>query len=203
MCQFFEKSFVETLRIEGSEIHNLIYHNERMNRTRRELFGSSDLLDLSDYICPESYTERTKCRVVYAKEIIKVEYAAYHMRSVRTLTLLERDTADYRYKSTDRTLLNDLFACKGDADDVLLIRHGLLTDTTICNIALWNGEEWLTPAAPLLQGTMRASLLDRGTIREHTLCANDLKNYTRIRLFNALIDFGEVEIALPKGILNI
>ena len=44
MCPSIEtlsgSPFVETIRIEKGRIHNLPYHNARMNRTRRELFGA-------------------------------------------------------------------------------------------------------------------------------------------------------------------
>ncbi|MBP1665324.1 MAG: hypothetical protein H6Q23_184, partial [Bacteroidetes bacterium] len=45
MCQLFE-----TIRIIGREPQNLALHEERMNRSRRQLFGNNDLLKLSDYI---------------------------------------------------------------------------------------------------------------------------------------------------------
>ena len=44
--------FVETIRIEKGRIHNLPYHNARMNRTRRELFGAREEIDLAGYIHP-------------------------------------------------------------------------------------------------------------------------------------------------------
>ncbi len=50
-------------------------------------------------------------------------------------------------------------------DDILIIRDGLLTDTSICNVALWNGTSWITPARPLFSGTMRAYLLDKGLVQ--------------------------------------
>ena len=74
------------------------------------------------------------------------------------------------------------------------MRHGLLTDTSIANIALWNGCEWHTPAQPLLAGTQRRYLLDTGQIKETDIPVASLGNYRHIRLFNALIPFGEVEL---------
>ncbi len=167
-----------------------------MHRTREDLFGARDEIDLRDYIHPESYRERTKCRVEYGREVLRVEYAPYHMHSVRSLRLVVCDGIDYSYKSTDRRCLNDLFARRAGADDILVIRDGLLTDTSICNVALWNGTCWITPARPLLCGTMRASLLDKGLIRAGDIPVEDLSGYTRIRLFNALIGFGEIDEAI-------
>ena len=56
MCPSIEtlsgSPFVETIRIEKGRIHNLPYHNARMNRTRRELFGAREEIDLAGYIHP-------------------------------------------------------------------------------------------------------------------------------------------------------
>lgn len=189
--------YIETIRIEGGKIYNLPYHNRRMNETRRNIFLASDKLDLSDYIHPETYQDRTKCRVVYEQEIVEVEYAPYFIRPVSSLHLVEDDTLCYQYKSTDRDALSKLFASRGVADDVFIVQDGLLTDTSICNIALWNGERWLTPSCPLLQGTKRASLMDEGVLFPSEIKVDDLKLYSRIRLFNAMIEFGEIEF--PVG----
>ena len=137
--------------------------------------------------------ERTKCRVEYTREVLKVEYVPYRMRPVHSLRLVTCDEIDYSYKSTDRQCLNDLFAQRAGHDDILIIRDGLLTDTSICNVALWNGTSWITPARPLLCGTMRAYLLDKGLVQAEDIPVEDLPKYTRIRLFNALIEFGEID----------
>ena len=201
MCQSVEplekKRFVETIRIENGKIDLLALHEARMNRTRKEVFGVNDWIDLTAYINPESYQERTKCRVEYDRQIIKVEYATYHMRPVHSLKLVVSDDIDYTYKSTDRSALVNTFDQRGNCDDVLIVRNGLLTDTSICNVALWNGREWITPKHPLLAGTMRAHLLQEGKIREAEIRLEDLEDYSQIRMFNALIDFGEQSCDLP------
>ena len=68
---------METIRIEKGRIHNLPYHNARMNRTRRELFGAREEIDLAGYIHPGPHQERTKCRVEYTREVLQVEYVPY------------------------------------------------------------------------------------------------------------------------------
>lgn len=191
--------FIETVRIENGRIENLSYHNQRMNETRREVLQAVAALDLSAYIHPENYPGRTKCRVVYAADVQEVTYTPYQIRPVSSLRLVVADTVCYPYKSTDRKMLDDLFALRGDADDILMVRAGLLTDTSICNIALWDGLRWQTPAVPLLSGTKRASLLDTGHLRTAEIGVTDLPRYSRIRLFNAMIEFGEIEFAVALG----
>lgn len=188
--------FIETVRIEKGRICNLPYHNERMNKTRKEVFRLSDPLDLSAYIHPEGYRERTKCRVEYDAGILGVEYVPYRIRPVASLRVVVEDALDYFYKSTDRNRLNELFSLRGEADDILIVRNGLLTDTSICNIALWDGRYWLTPDVPLLAGTQRALLLETGEIVPAVIRSGDLSRFSRIRLFNAMIGFGEIELSV-------
>ena len=164
--------FIETIRIENGRIHNLSYHNRRMNETRRNVLCQTDVLDLNDYFRP-----------------------------VSSLRLVVDDEADYRYKSRDRSVLNRLFACRETEDDVLVVRKGLLTDTSICNVAFWNRKQWITPSAPLLAGTKRASLLDQGELVAGDIRPEDLPGYSRIRLFNAMIEFGEIDLPVDKIVL--
>lgn len=189
--------FIETLRIEDGKVWHVSLHDRRMNDTRRAFFGPVPDLHVMDYLCPEAYTARTRCRLTYARDVIRVEYFSYHVRPVHSLQLVVQDDIDYRYKQADRRVLDEAFALRDTADDVLIVRHGLLTDTSIANIALWDGCEWHTPAQPLLAGTQRRYLLDTGQIKETDIPVASLGNYRHIRLFNALIPFGEVE--LPVG----
>lgn len=107
---------------------------------------------------------------------------------------------DYACKSTDRSALNRLFARRGVYDDILIVRRHLLTDTSIANIALFDGSHWHTPQHPLLKGTKRAELLDKGILTEKDIRTEELPAYSTVRLFNAMIDWGEVE--LPADCLH-
>lgn len=188
--------YIETVRIENGKIENLVYHNRRLNATRRTVLGATNDLDLVEYINPILYLKRTKCRVEYKDTIISIDYTPYCMRSINTLKWVVCDEADYRYKSSNRSTLNRLFTQRKEADDILIIRNGLLTDTSICNVALWDGVSWITPDKPLLCGTMRAKLLDSGVIIPGDIHLDDLGNFSRLCLFNAMIDFGDMELPI-------
>lgn len=190
--------FIETVRIENGQIYNLSGHNQRLNATRREVLGCDKGLDLADYVSPEVFQVRTKCRIEYLKGIEKIDCQSYRMRSIGSLKLIPCDIIDYHYKSTDRRLLNELFDFRGLCDDILIVREGLITDTSICNIAFWNGRCWLTPEKPLLSGTMRSLLLAQNVIYPAEIHPEDLCGYSVIRLFNALIDFGEIEFLVDE-----
>lgn len=189
MCQF-----IETIRIEEGKAVNLAFHNYRFNKTRRDIFECNLPVNLADHIHPEQYIDRTKCRVEYQEEVVNVEYSPYAVRPVESLRIVTSDGLDYTYKSSNRQKLDELFKQKGEADDILIVRDGLLTDTSIANIALWNGEQWETPETPLLAGTMRASLLGKGKIVSAVIRPQDLSRFSLIRLFNAMIGFGEIEL---------
>lgn len=189
---------LETLRIEQGRIHRLAFHNQRMNQARHDCFHSQQAIDLSLFLQPEPYQKRTKCRVVYRDRIEQIEYHPYTMPQIRSLRLVTDDRIDYTYKSTDRTALNRLYEQRKDCDDILIIRNGLLTDTSFCNVALWNGAQWETPLTPLLEGTCRRSLLEEGKIIATPITEKDLDRFSRICLFNAMIDWGEIEFPFIK-----
>lgn len=129
-----------------------------------------------------------------------VQYAPYKMREIRSLKLVEDNEIDYSFKSTDRACLNSLAAQKGDCDEVLIVKNGLLTDTSFTNIAVFDGERWLTPKHPLLLGTKRASLLERQVIREADISVETLMKAQKVSLINAMIDLGEIEISIANVI---
>lgn len=190
MCRF-----IETICINDGVIENLSAHNERMNNTIRVHYGCSVApVSLEDYITADGCTERIRCRVEYTSVVEKVEYFSYRIREVKTLQLVNDDTAEYSFKYADRSVLDRNFALRGNADDVVIVRSGMLTDTSIANIALYKEGKWYTPKYPLLKGTRRARLLAEGIIEEDIIMANSLHEYEKIRLFNAMISFGEVEI---------
>lgn len=192
------EQYLETIRIEEGRACHLPYHNQRMNETRAHL-GLSDGLDLEAVIGDVSiYQQRTRCRIVYDTEIRRVEFFPYQIRSVKTLRLVEDNQVDYGCKYADRSALNRCFAQRGACDDVLIVQNGDVTDTTIANVAFWNGETWFTPSTPLLKGTMRASLLDSHQIQEAKIRVEDLSHFSRLRLFNAMISFGEIELPIQS-----
>lgn len=194
MCRF-----IETICINDGVIENLSAHNERMNNTIRVHYGSSVMpVSLEDFITAEGCKGRIRCRVEYTSAVEKVEYFPYSIREVKSLQLVNDDTAEYSFKYADRSVLDRNFALRGNADDVVIVRSGMLTDTSIANIALYKEGKWFTPKYPLLKGTRRAGLLAEGIIEEDIVMADSLHKYERIRLFNAMISFGEVEMDIKN-----
>lgn len=198
-----QQQFVETIKISNGKAANLPYHQARMERTIRHFFPQlalNAMPRLQDLITPKDSMSLFKARVVYGAHGVElVEYAPYSMRQISTLKIVHDDTISYSYKCTDRSVLNALTAQKADCDEIIIVKNNLITDTSFTNLAIFDGNSWLTPKHPLLHGTRRAILLDNGLIMEADITVDDLMKAKRIRLFNAMIDFGEREIE-PSGI---
>ena len=64
---------LETIKVKNKQVQSLDFHNERLNRTRKELFGASKPLLLEEIIqIPDNLGDGVfKCRVLYRKEIEK------------------------------------------------------------------------------------------------------------------------------------
>ncbi|MCP4131031.1 MAG: hypothetical protein GY754_08635 [bacterium] len=182
---------LETIKILNGKIFYPEYHNRRMNRAREELFNRADTIRLEERIEPPA-SGLIRCRVVYEEEIESIEYIPYEIRSFKKFKLIESDCS-YEYKYLNREELNRLYALRNGADDIIIIKNGLITDTTIANLAFHDGSNWLTPAAPLLAGTTRERLLEEKKIQEANITPGDLKNFSKMALLNAMLNFHEIK----------
>ena len=192
---------LETIRLDNGEPSLLSLHQKRVNQSLKDLFGYTDILNLKDYILPpdEFRNGVVKCRIFYKRYVERVDYSMYRMKQVRSLQLVESDAITYSYKFADRRQLESLYALRGDCDDVLIIRNGLVTDTTYANVAFYDGNCWLTPEKPLLEGVRRSDYLERGIIRTARITADDLKFFSELRLMNAMISLEESpSISIPS-----
>ncbi len=179
---------LETIRIENGEILNLPYHQKRCDHSRRELFGLEKRLDLSAHITAVPSRGLYRCRIIYGREIRSVEYLPYTPKPIRTIRIVPAQL-EYPYKYLDRGRFNTLLKENSDVDEILIEKEGLLTDTTISNIAFYDGRTWFTPRKSLLEGTMRARLIEEGLLRTRDIAKEDLHHYTQVALINAMIGF--------------
>jgi len=178
---------LETIRIEDGKAFNLSYHQARCDQSRKILFHTEKSLDLSKVIQIPP-TGLFRCRILYNTEIRSIEYLPYVAKEVRTLRIVPSNI-EYSHKYADRTILNTLLVQHSDVDEIIIEKEGLLTDTSISNIALYDGHEWCTPKTPLLHGTMRAKLIDKGFLKPKDIARTSLHHYTQVALINAMIGF--------------
>lgn len=178
---------LETIKIEDGKIHNLNYHQNRCTKSRQTLFHSTDVLDLSSIInAPKVGLYR--CRILYGEVLHSIDYIPYLPKKIQTLRIVPSDI-EYSLKYANRDALNALLESNKDVDEVIIEKNGYLTDTTISNIAFYDGEQWFTPLKPLLEGTMRAKLIDEGFLHTKDVKKEDLYNYSQVALMNAMIGF--------------
>ena len=180
---------VESLRAENGKLFLLDYHQRRMEKSYRHWFGQSCPFDLRKAIELPKQEGEHKVRFLYNAGEYATEVQAYKKREIKTLKLVEIGDFSYRFKSTNRTAIDAAFAQRGQCDDVLLIKEGQLTDLSYANLLLWDGQFWVTPARPLLEGVQRQFLLDQKKIMPKTLSVHDLRNYTHFQWINALNPF--------------
>ena len=199
MCQF-----VETIRIKDGIAMNMKYHLKRLNRTRENFWPGCRKIEANELIknIPSSNSLQ-KLRVTYNENIITRDISPYIRKNIETLAIVESNTVDYTWKSTNREVLTLLRAqATSYADEVIIIKNGYVTDTSYTNICFFDGKEWFTPDTPLLRGTMRKFLLDKGVIRETKIQKTDIRHFQKVSLINAMMELGEIIIPTEniKGI---
>ncbi len=196
-----KQQFIETICLKNGSFQALDWHQARVDRVFAEAFPGTNAFDvvrvLSQNPCmltTENESDRIRCRMLYDQDEVSVSYFPYHIRPVSSLMLVEANEIDYHLKFADRSQLDALFALRGNCDDVLIVKDELVTDTSIGNVALYDGVQWFTPAKPLLRGTKRAQLLASGLLQEREIKKIDLYSYKYISVINAMIDLEEVVV---------
>ncbi len=144
-----------------------------------------------------------RCRVLYGREIKKIEFHPHRTRIIRSLKLLSSDQINYSYKYADRSLLDSLFEQRAGCDEILIVKNGFITDTSISNIIfrLTDGS-WVTPDTPLLNGTMRMYLLESGRITEASVRPKDLPAFTGAKMINCMMDLDTGSLIEMKHIVS-
>jgi len=187
----FMSLFFETLLIKDKKINNLTYHNARLNDTIKQNFNIKSRLDLANFIDIEDDKE-LRCKVIYDRSIKEILYYPIKKRIFKKFKLIDSDIV-YDFKYLDRSKLDNLYKQKEDCDDIIIIKNDLLTDTTIANIAYFDGKDWITPKTPLLKGSMRAYMLKNKLLLEKDVKIEDIKKAKKIALINAIIGFHEID----------
>lgn len=193
MCQLFE-----TICIENGVVKNLVYHQQRVNR-----LASHTLID---YIIrldlPRVGTHRL--RIDYTPtHITQHTITPYVPRLINSLQLVVvDDNFQYAHKWSDRSALEGALAQKNDADEILIVRNGLITDTSFSNVLFLDGKQWVTPAEPLLAGTCRARLLHQRRIEATSIRMEELDRFSHFMLINAMRDF-DLTQAIPLTVQSI
>ncbi|MDP4186193.1 MAG: aminotransferase class IV [Bacteroidota bacterium] len=182
---------IETIRLEDGIIYNQELHQERIKKSLYDLYNATSYPDITKILSNEVFPQEGlyKIRLIYNCKSTKTECVPYTLRTVKKLKLIECSDIKYAYKWEDRKELNNLCSQKGDCDDILIVKNGLITDTSYTNIIFQDRNEWLTPSFPLLKGTQRQFLIQQGIIKEADIRIEDLGRFSRAGLINAMLPF--------------
>jgi 4-amino-4-deoxychorismate lyase len=192
---------LETMKVQNQRLQNIEAHNLRAANSRRMLFGVEDMLDLRDFITLLDGLDDGiyKCRIVYAQTVQQVELLPYIPKRIQTLRLILNDAIQYEHKYLERSYFDKLLQ-SANADDILIVQHGLITDSSFANVVFYDGKNWVTPAQPLLFGTKRQILLERGVIQEREIACTELNRFTHAALINAMLDIGDIPFISTENI---
>jgi 4-amino-4-deoxychorismate lyase len=181
---------IESIRCLNGQLENLALHQARLDRARSEVLGLPPAWQLGKLISipTEARSGLWKCRVLYAEEIVSIQFEPYQMKAIRELVLVEDNDIDYSHKYADRSGLQrhlDSFAGHPEID-ILIVKNGLITDSSYANVLFYDGCHWVTPEIPLLAGVMRAYYLTKRWIIAKSIGPEDLRKYKKVALINAL-----------------
>ena len=193
MCRF-----IETIKVVDGKIMNLERHVQRVMETAKHFQYNELHIDRERL---ESIAKASvgisKLRFIYDRTgIHDITCMPYMMRRISQLLLADGNAIDYSFKYEDRTMLDSMKRNSGKETEILIVKDGFVTDTTYTNVAFNDGKQWLTPRKPLLAGTKRALLIEKGLITEHDIKPSDINNYHSIALFNAMIELGEAVLPI-------
>lgn len=153
------------------------------------MLEATDAISLSGLAIPENVDNGLwKCRITYAETIENVEFSPYFPQIAGTFKLVDANIT-YPHKFSNRDEIDLLFSQRAEAEDIIIVVDGLITDSSNANLIFYDGLQWVTPSHPLLPGTMRAKLLDSEKIQEKEISRNDLFKYEKFMPVNALNPF--------------
>lgn len=186
--------FLESISIIDGEVHRLALHQRRVDLTL-DTFCKGKTINLQDAIHAQrgGGNGSVKCRVLYDGDGCEVQFSNYKPREIKTLRIIENNDISYSFKFTNREAIEAAFDQRKTCDDILIVKNGKITDSSIANIAFQRDGQWFTPREPLLKGTMRQYLLGHGMLRYAEITVENLSSYSAFKLINALLAFESPE----------
>ena len=186
----------ETILVKNGLPYFLDWHEARMNQSRKDLLYSRNKIKLKavDLIGTKLDNKVYKLRISYSKEIEKIELFPYQRKEIITLKKVFCDEINYTYKYEDRSKIKDLLAKKNGCDDIIIIKQGLVTDTSFSNLAFYDGSTWVVSSQYLLNGTRRQRLILEGKVKVKDIRADDINHYEKCSLINSMLDLEETSL---------
>ena len=193
--------FIESILYHEGEYVNLHLHQARVDRVFEKYAPDRKSHSISRILPALEIKGVYKVRIVYDLDTkdpaYDLEYAEYHRRDIQSLEVVSSEKFDYSLKYEDRDRINELTE-KSSSDDIIIAINDRITDGSYFNLAFWDGSVWYTPDTPLLRGVRRTQLLAENRIREKSISISDVSSFQKVSLINALMDLGELEVAISN-----
>ena len=193
--------FIESIKVLNGDTPDINEHLQRVIRTIQYFYSKSN--EKFDFIsCVYTVLERErdkisdglfKLRVVYSDRFISGTLIPYIPKRIKRLKLVESDDIEYPFKFENRTAIDSLLSYKDKCDDILIVKNGVITDTSYSNIVFERMGNLYTPDSYLLAGTKRAKLIRACLIREEKIRPCDIDKYDKAYLINSMLDLYPVE----------
>ncbi|MCL1667610.1 aminotransferase class IV [Elizabethkingia ursingii] len=198
--------FIETIRVEDSQIFLPDLHQERMDGVFSH-YGKENPYLLKEYFLQQNHDEHGlyKWRIVYdLNGGIHCQMLPYAVEIHNNFELVNGDHLEYSFKYENRDEINKLKA-SASAEAVIFYQNGMITDTSYSNLIFRKDNEWYTPETFLLNGVMRQHLLKSGKIKTLEIGLKNIKEFSHFQMINAMIPFNtqEYPIALIQNLFSI
>jgi 4-amino-4-deoxychorismate lyase len=186
MSQFFE-----SICIKEGIAQNLSAHQLRVNKTLNAFHASINSIVLVDIVKqlvlpPEGLF---KLRISYdLNGNHQSVWSAYQIKQIQNFALVDIKGHRYDYKFSNRDWINEALVLSGK-EEIMMHDAGLIKDCSYTNIVFFDGINWYTPAAPLLEGTQLAKLIQERIITPKALYISDLPNFQKFKCINAMIQW--------------
>nr|WP_314741979.1 aminotransferase class IV family protein [uncultured Haemophilus sp.] len=186
----YQYPIFETIAILNGKPQNLEYHQVRMNKAVEFLFKNANSLNLAEIIqIPKEYqTGLVRCRIDYNQQDYKTLFAPYQKREIKSYQCVYLDNIDYQFKYSNRS---DFEKINIDNDEAIIIQNNKVTDCRIGNLLFLKENIWYSPKDYLLKGTQLSYLLAQNKIVLKEINVNEIHQYEKIMMINAMNPFDE------------
>ncbi|MBX2897822.1 MAG: aminotransferase class IV [Cyclobacteriaceae bacterium] len=171
-----------------------------MENSSKEIFSSPNKWTFENILRAFAFPQSGlfKVRVVYDEQVKQVEFVPYQPKPVKSLKLIFSDSICYSHKFENRKALNELFVQRGNCDDIIIVKNGFVTDASYANLIFRKDNNWYAPTTFLLNGTMRAFLINTGRVTVTEIRVEDLVRYEACKLVNSMLGMEAPEILISS-----
>ena len=198
MSQFFE-----SICVKDGIAENIAAHQSRVNKTLDAFNASNHSIELASIVDELTLPAEGlyKLRISYdLKGNYQSAFTSYQYKQIQNFALVDIKGQGYDYKFSNRDWINEALIQSGK-DEIMMHDGGLIKDCSYTNIVFYDGVNWFTPAAPLLEGTQRAKLINEGVIQPKALYVQDIPGFKKFKCINAMLNWDtavEYEIELIR-----